>query len=140
MTLPTITGTFRVVSAPELRFTAGGKAVATLTVITNERRKNQSDEWEDGDGTPFLNVTLWEKAAEALAEVNLTTKDKVLVTGQFFQRKYEKRDGTEGVSFEIKNATVAKVPPVQYADRSSTPRQASTPDPWGTPTHDQAPF
>ena len=139
--LPIVTGEFRTTADPELRFTPGGKAVASVTVIASERRKNpQTEQWEDGDRSPFINVSVWDKAAEALAE-EVTKGQRVLVTGQLFQREYEKRDGTKGYSTELKYAVVAPIPGGKPgASRSSAPA-AATSDPWATsaPT-DQPPF
>lgn len=143
--LPTVTGEFRAVRDPELRFTASGKAVATLTVIASERRKNQqTGQWEDGDKTPFMQVITWEKAAEALAESGIAQGDRVLVTGQLFQREYDKNDGTKGVSVEIKYATVAAIPGGKKgsgATRStgSTGVSSTANDPWGTAPAGQTP-
>lgn len=134
--LPTITGEFRTTADPELRFTASGKAVASVTIIASERRKNQSDQWEDGDKSPFINVSVWDKAAEALVE-EVTKGQRVLVTGQLFQREYEKRDGSKGYSTELKYAVVAPVPGGKPGAARSGPAAAASigtvvNDPWAT--------
>src|SRR5690349_22207728 len=99
MRLPNISGEFRAGDDPELRFTGSGKAVASLSVIATESRKNQqTNEWEDGDSTPWLSVSLWDRAAEALAESGIGKGDRVLVTGQLFVREYDRKDGTKGQS------------------------------------------
>lgn len=148
--LPTITGEFRTTADPELRFTASGKAVASVTIIASERRKNpQNDQWEDGDKSPFINVSVWDKAAEALVE-EVTKGQRVLVTGQLFQREYEKRDGSKGYSTELKYAVVAPVPGGKPGAMRSGPAAAAaigTPvsttanDPWALPvSNDEPPF
>lgn len=149
MRLPTITGEFRLGQDPELRFTSTGKAVCTLSMIATESKKNDRGEWEDGDSTPWLRVTLWDQAAEEAAET-FRSGDRVLATGVLYARKYERRDGGEGQSIEVKYATVAPIPggrpraqrtTQQYADdpwvtpqAGGTPRQNVPPgDPWGIP-------
>lgn len=148
--LPTIVGEFRTTADPELRFTPAGKAVANVTVIASERIKDQqTGEWSDGDKSPFIKVAVWGQAAEALAE-HVVKGERVLVTGQLYQREYDKSDGTKGLSIEIKFATVAPVPGGRPgASRSSgqqAPQQgypAPASDPWATPAPsggDEPPF
>jgi single-strand DNA-binding protein len=139
--LPTISGTFTVVRDPELRFTAGGQAVASLTVVANDRRKNQTtNEWENGDRTPFLKVTLWANDAEALAESGVTKGDRVVVTGQLYEREYEKSDTTKGVSIEIKFASVGVVPKIARTAREGGSSRPVDNDPWASSTTDAPPF
>ena len=49
----------------DLRFTAGGKAVASLTVAVSNRYKNKADEWVDD--TAWVDVTAWDALAENVA-------------------------------------------------------------------------
>lgn len=46
----------------DLRFTAGGKAVASLTVAVSNRYKNKADEWVDD--TAWVDVTAWDVGRE----------------------------------------------------------------------------
>ena len=136
--LPILTGEFRTVKDPELRFTPAGKAVANVTVIASESKKNeQTGEWEDGDKTPFIGVSVWGPAAEAVAE-HITKGERVLVTGALFVREYDKSDGTKGSSIELKWATVAAIPGgkpkaqregVAFGQPAAGPAAA---DPWAT--------
>lgn len=76
---------------PELRTTTSGKAVATLRVAVNRMQDK---------GTDFINVTVWNGAAEACAQY-LTKGSPVAVTGSIRTGEYVKQDGTKGYSFEI---------------------------------------
>ncbi len=66
---------------PELRFTEGGRAVASLSVAHQDRRKNDQGEWEDVGDTQWFDVTLWGDKAERAAE-SLRKGDRVHVTGK----------------------------------------------------------
>lgn len=148
MRLPNLTGEFRVVSDPELRFTPSGKAVASVTVIASESRKTDNG-WEDGDKTPFISVSVWDQAGEALVDT-ITKGERVLVSGALFVREYDRNDGTKGQSIELKWATVAPVPggkpkgererPQGYAHGQQPQRRQAAEDPWATPASDQPPF
>lgn len=53
--------------AAELRYTPNGRAVTDVTVIVNDRVKNENDDGTDGAATAYR-VTVWGKPAEALTE------------------------------------------------------------------------
>lgn len=145
--LPNIAGEFRLVADPELRFTQGGKAVCELRVVTNESRKNQAGEWEDGDRTPFLKVALFDRQAEAAAEV-FTKGQRVLVTGQLYAETWQDREGNNRETPGIKWASVAAVPETNQGARppakpandpwASAPPAAA--DPRAAPATDEPPF
>lgn len=138
MALPQITIVGGITADPELRHTGAGKAVLGMRVGASERRKNpQTQEWEDGDKV-YLNVSLWEDDALAGAD-HYRKGDQVLVTGQLFQRDYEKSDGSKGQSIEVKFAKVAKQAPRQNSGQSTPAQSGGWPaaqpapaaDPWG---------
>ncbi|NIP98378.1 MAG: single-stranded DNA-binding protein, partial [Akkermansiaceae bacterium] len=52
--LPSIFVEGNLTDEPELRFTPSGKAMATFTVVSSDRRRNDAGEWEDVD-TSFFN-------------------------------------------------------------------------------------
>lgn len=84
---------------PELRFTPGGKAVATFTVMASKSRKNEAGEWESLDTTGWT-VKAWDKMAEHVAE-SLTKGDPVVVVGTAVWRGWEKDDGAKGGRIEV---------------------------------------
>ncbi|WP_207009781.1 single-stranded DNA-binding protein [Nocardioides aromaticivorans] len=142
--LPTITIDGRLVDDPELRFTQGGKAVASFRVAASDSKKDASGNWETNERV-FIGVSLWEGDAEEAAET-LGKGDRVLISGRLFEREYEKRDGGTGKSLEMKFPTVAKVVAAKRGQRatSAAPARASSSaagDPWGTaPVNDEPPF
>ncbi len=67
---------------PALKHTTGGKAVTRLTVAVNRG-------WDKDKGADFIDVTVWEKQAEACANY-LSKGSKVGVNGRLQVRSYEK--------------------------------------------------
>lgn len=63
-------------SAPELRVTPSGVAVAKMSVGHNTRRRNAAGEWVNGDPI-WIDVTCWRDLAERVA--NLSKGDTVIV-------------------------------------------------------------
>lgn len=85
---------------PEMKFLQSGAAVTNFTVAVNGRRKNQqTDQWEDLDGT-FYRCAVWRDMAENVA-ASLSKGDRVIVLGTVKQREYDKEDGTKGYSLEV---------------------------------------
>ena len=78
----------------ELRYTAGGTAVATLNMAT-------TDVWNDKSGqrqekTEWHRVVLWGKTAESLAEYLLKGR-QIYVEGRLQTRQWDDRDGNKRV-------------------------------------------
>ena len=77
--------------APELRYTPQGKAVATLSIATSNRRKNkQTGEWEDE--TQWHRVTVLDKQAEYAGE-KMTKGRTVYVEGTLRYGSYLNKEG-----------------------------------------------
>lgn len=74
----------------ELRTAASGTAVCSFGVAVNERRKNQSGEWEDVAN--FVDCQLFGRRAEAIAQY-LTKGTKVAVEGRLHYSSWEDRNG-----------------------------------------------
>jgi single-strand DNA-binding protein len=55
----------RLTNDPDLRYTQGGKAVSTFGLAMNEKYKS-GDEWKTK--VCFVEITVWDKSAEASAE------------------------------------------------------------------------
>jgi single-strand DNA-binding protein len=104
MPLPQIQAAGNLTADPELRFTSTGKPVASFTVACNDRRKDPSGNWVDGD-TTFLNCEVWDVKAEQLAE-QVQKGQRVHVTGKLRQRSYEATDGTKRTVYEVIHADV----------------------------------
>ena len=84
---------------PELRYTPAGKAVASFSMATNDKRKNkESGELEDQ--TTWFRVTLWDRQAE-LAAQHLVKGRQVYIEGRLRVEEYTDRDGKPRQSLEV---------------------------------------
>lgn len=128
--LPRVYATGNLTRDPELRFTPSGKAVSTVSLACNDRRK-VGDKWEDGDPC-FLDVTVWGDDAEALS--TLTKGQRITVEGRLGQRSYETRDGDKRTVYEV-TASLVTLPLTTPPSRSSAaPPSSPAVDPWTTGT------
>lgn len=147
----TITIDGRLTSDGELRFTPQGRAVFNCTVAHNTRRYNKdTQQWEDGDAT-FIDVALWGKKGENIAEV-AAKGAVVVVSGSLVQKTWEDRDGGRRSKHVINADTIALVPTgnTQGGQGRQAPQQAAQqaaqPDPWDgqpvsqQPVQDDPPF
>lgn len=82
---------------PVLRM-AGDRAVANVTVVENERRRNAQGEWEDGDPS-FYDVTCWGSLGENVSE-SIPKGTRVLVIGRMKQDRWEK-DGEKRSAHKV---------------------------------------
>lgn len=148
MALPQLTATGNLTGDPELRFTPAGKAVANFTVACNKKRKAEAGGWEDV-ASCFLNCTVWDRDAEAVAE-ELCKGSQVTVVGALKQRTYDDRDGNKRTAYDVDVYSVAKVVRSRSADREkpsgqppqdpwSKPADSSV-DPWASPPAEEPPF
>src|SRR5690554_7152393 len=100
----TLTGN---VGSSELRFTQGGKALLSLSVAENHRKRDGNG-WAD-DGTTWWRVTVWERQAEALAE-HVHKGDRVIVTGTVRSREWEDQEGQKRTAYDVTARHVGVVP------------------------------
>ncbi|MCC6617557.1 MAG: single-stranded DNA-binding protein [Chloroflexi bacterium] len=91
---------------PELRYTPGGKAVTDLRVAVNNNQRGPDGEWVEE--TLWFRVSVWEQAAERLAE-QLRKGNKVYAEGQLRVREFEGRDGEKRQSLELAFARVVNL-------------------------------
>ena len=70
----------------ELRYTTGGKAVGNTGIAINKKYKS-GEEWKDE--TTFVNLVVWGKQAEIMAE-HLNKGSGVFVEGRIQTRTWEK--------------------------------------------------
>jgi single-strand DNA-binding protein len=86
--------------APELRYTSGGRAVASLGVAVNERFYSKEEgKYVDGD-VSFYNVTAWGDLGEHAAEC-IDKGTRVIVTGKMKQRSYETQEGEKRTVWDL---------------------------------------
>ena len=83
---------------PEVRFTAGGAAVSTLSLATSESWKDK-ESGQDQEKTEWHRVVLWNRLAENAGEY-LKKGSKVYIEGQLQTRKWE-QDGQTRYTTEV---------------------------------------
>ena len=110
---------------PELRFTAGGKGVASFGVAVN-RRYQVNGEWQEK--VSFFNVTAWDQLGENAA-ASLTKGARIIVTGRLEQREYETKEGEKRNVVEIVADELG--PSLRWARAEVERTQRTGPD--GTP-------
>ena len=86
----------RLTRDPELRRTQSDVAVASFTVAVDDREKDANG----NKTTTFIDVTVWREAADNVAKF-LRKGSLVGVDGRLRQRRFERKDGTKGSTFEI---------------------------------------
>ena len=82
---------------PELRFTGGGKGVASFGLAVN-RRYQMNGEWQEK--VSFFNIVAWDTLGENAA-ASLHKGHRIIVTGRLEQRDYETREGEKRTVVEI---------------------------------------
>lgn len=82
---------------PELRYTTGGRAVASFGLAVN-RRYQSNGEWQEQ--VSFFNVTAWGDLGENIA-ATLNKGNRAIVFGRLEQREYETREGEKRTIVEI---------------------------------------
>lgn len=124
------------VGSTDLRFTQTGRAVLSISVAENHRKRD-GNAWVD-DGVTWWRITVWERQAETLAE-HVQKGDRVLVTGTVKSRDWEK-DGEKRTNYDVTARHVAVIP--KAGQTSQAPAGGAAGDPWSTgqPFSDGAPF
>jgi single-strand DNA-binding protein len=111
---------------PELRFTAGGKGVASFGLAVN-RRYQVNGEWQEK--VSFFNVTAWDTLGENAA-ASLNKGARIIVTGRLEQRDYETQSGEKRNVVEIVADELG--PSLRWARAEVERTQRTGPD--GTPS------
>ncbi len=95
-----------IVADPELKFSKGGKAWASIRCVSKTRKKDAQGKWVDGDPT-WLNVIVFGRQAEMLVESNAGKGTRLLVAGRLENRPWTDREGNERQSLELTADSVA---------------------------------
>jgi len=82
---------------PELRFTAGGTAVANFGIAVNRKFK-QGEEWKED--VCFVDITVWGKLAENCTEY-LSKGRSVFVDGRLNFSSWEAKDGQKRNKLDV---------------------------------------
>ena len=128
----TVTLVGNVTRDPELRYTTGGRGVASFGMAVN-RRYQVNGEWQEQ--TSYFNITAWGQLGENAAQ-SLAKGARTIVAGRLEQREYETREGEKrsvvevvadeiGPSLRWATAQVEKTSR-QSADGGTSDRGAST--------------
>ncbi|MGO2411624.1 single-stranded DNA-binding protein [Glutamicibacter arilaitensis] len=131
----------------ELRTTPSGRSVLNFRIGDSKSKKNDQGGW-DKTAENWFNVAIWGELADFYAK-QLTKGTRVQITGEFYQREYDKNDGSgKGVSLDVTAWGVRIIPkrdnnngggfnaqPQQSSPQQSQPQQgwnAPAADPWST--------
>ena len=121
----TVTVVGNITRDPELRFTQGGKGIASFGLAVN-RRYQQNGEWQEK--VSFFNVTAWDQLGENAA-ASLTKGTRIIVTGRLEQREYETSSGEKRNVVEIVADELG--PSLRWARANVERMQRSTADSGG---------
>jgi single-strand DNA-binding protein len=88
---------------PELRYTSGGRGVASFGLAVS-RRYQVNNEWQEQ--TSFFNVVAWGSLGENAA-ASLSKGNRVVVTGRLEQRSYETKEGEKRSVVEVNADEIA---------------------------------
>lgn len=141
MSLPTLTGEFRISRDIELKYSQSGVAVARIGLVANSRKRQDDGTWVD-DKVVWVNGTAFKKVAENAAH-SLNKGDLVVVSGKLETQSWEK----EG---EKKSATALLIdfigPSLTFdaAQKVEAPTSGAAPsgdgNPWAEPDDSSPPF
>jgi len=124
MAIPTISDVAGVITEPELRHTANGKAVLNMRFAFNDSRYNdQTQQWEN-TRTFYVDGTAWEDTALRLAD-QIRSGDQVYVEGRLETQEWEK-DGQKRSKPNLTVRTVRKLEKSQHTQQS----QGAQPQSW----------
>ena len=82
---------------PELRYTTGGRGVASFGLAVN-RRYQVNGEWQEQ--VSFFNIVAWGDLGENAA-ASLTKGNRVMIAGRLEQRSYETKEGEKRSVTEV---------------------------------------
>jgi len=100
------TGLYTLGRDAEVRFTANGDAVASLSLAYHYGKKTA----EGKQPTQWIDASLWGKRAEALSQYLTKGKEIFAVLDDVHIETYKKKDGTEGfkLAAKVSDITVVK--------------------------------
>ncbi|HZU16376.1 MAG TPA: single-stranded DNA-binding protein [Candidatus Dormibacteraeota bacterium] len=83
---------------PDLRYTAGGRPVARLSLATRRRRRDQNGDWQEV--TDWHRVVVFGDQAESVGQ-HLVKGQRVGVEGRLRPRTWEAPDGQRRTAVEV---------------------------------------
>ena len=115
---------------PEVKYTAGGAAVTTLSLATSDSWKDK-ETGTDQERTEWHRVVLWRRLAEIAGEY-LKKGSKIYIEGQLQTRKWE-QDGQTRYTTEI----IAR--DIQFLDSKGTSSNTPSPENSDTSSNESIP-
>jgi single-strand DNA-binding protein len=142
MTSQLILMTGNLAADPELTYTSTGTARARLSVAVQERYRDGSGVFKDGEPY-FARCVAWGDLAERIS-ASVRRGDRVMVSGAMVGRTWDKDDGTKGYAQELRledlgaSLRFAEVT-VRKSPRRAVERTPDTmPDAWQVPADSPA--
>ena len=120
----------------ELKWTKGGQAVLNFSVADSKSRRLESGEWETLK-EQWLNCEVWGELAEFYAE-KVKRGTRVTVYGEFYARKYEAKDGSQGTSLDV-TVKGLDILPARSGGQQRQPAPANSGG-WGNGPTSEPPF
>ena len=133
----TVTVSGNITKDPELRYTTGGRGVASFGLAVNRSWKGKDGEWQEE--VSFLNVVAWADLGENAA-ASLTKGTRVIVTGRLAQRSYDTREGEKRSVTEIVADDIGASVKRATVEVSKTERTQSSSARTSDPLPDEEPF
>lgn len=103
MALPYIVVNGRLTEDPTVK-EINGDTVLNYRVASNQRRKNEQNEWVDVN-TTYLDGSMWGKGA---TNSSLKKGDLVIIVGELKQRSYETKEGDKRTVYEIATESIGE--------------------------------
>ncbi len=131
----------------EMRFTAGGTPVATVSLATTERFKDRDGNQKED--TQWHRIVIWGKTAESLHEY-LTKGKQIYVEGRIQTREWTDKEGKQAKTTEIRADRIVllgsaggggerRAPRERYAESGAESGPSDT-SPVDAPHDDDIPF
>lgn len=107
---------------PELKYTQAGKPVLTFSIAVNNRQRPDAPE----AAPTWIRVTAWSQLAETLANLHLSTGERIFVTGDGLRASaYRQQDGNPGATLECTARQVIALGHVQHEQADGIPASDS---------------
>lgn len=104
---------------PEVRYLAGGVAVADLRMAVNERYRDKNNEWQEK--ATYLDVVVWRRQAETVGEY-LSKGSPLLVEGRLQLDEWETKQGEKRSRLRVQGDRIqflGRPSRAQYSDGPS---------------------
>ena len=125
---------------PEVRYTPSGVPVGRLSLATNERFKDNNDQWQDR--TEWHSVVAWQRLAEIVGEY-VRKGTKLYIEGKLQTTSWQDRQsGEKKYRTEIVARDIILLGSRENGEKSGveTPNEQSRPEPVSSVVDEDIPF